>query len=425
MREVHPIARRRRLLGYSQEMLAEAIGVDRTTVARWERGTIPHPHQRALIAQHLQVDPEQLAQWLGERVGTTAPTESVPHRQSTEDDLKEVSRFTTSLVRGAVGDSTLEHVDVEVRRLALRYTCTPIWALLSEVRELRTTVFGMIEQNRYPQQIRSLHLAAARLCGLQAHVFLDLGRYRDAEAYAHAAWACAGPAGHPQTQAWVRSVQSLISYWTGDFRGGAALALDGRNYARHNSAAVRLPALQARAAAALGDADSANSALEAADEARDRNHAADDNLGGLLDFPEAKYATYAGTTLLALGGAQYARRAATESTRAIALHEETNTNQRSVPDLLAARLDLATAYLMLGELDGTAEQVKVVGAASPEHHTASIRKRAGKLRERLVVTRYGASPVGRELQSALQAVQSNVPRNRGPATEVEAHDRST
>lgn len=38
------LARRRRTLGYSQEKLAQLLGVDRTTVGRWESGRIvPQP----------------------------------------------------------------------------------------------------------------------------------------------------------------------------------------------------------------------------------------------------------------------------------------------------------------------------------------------------------------------------------------------
>lgn len=56
------LAQRRKACGYSQEGFAEAMGVDRSTAQRWERGTAdPHPHQRPKMAKFLKVDLEELA----------------------------------------------------------------------------------------------------------------------------------------------------------------------------------------------------------------------------------------------------------------------------------------------------------------------------------------------------------------------------
>ena len=42
-----PLARRRKAVGLTQEQLAERLGVERTTVVRWERGqTAPLPWLR-------------------------------------------------------------------------------------------------------------------------------------------------------------------------------------------------------------------------------------------------------------------------------------------------------------------------------------------------------------------------------------------
>ncbi|MFJ8000164.1 helix-turn-helix domain-containing protein [Streptomyces sp. NPDC096310] len=55
------LAQRRKTCGHSQETFAQALGVDRTTVQRWERGDVgPQPHQRPRIAKLLQVDSEEL-----------------------------------------------------------------------------------------------------------------------------------------------------------------------------------------------------------------------------------------------------------------------------------------------------------------------------------------------------------------------------
>jgi transcriptional regulator with XRE-family HTH domain len=73
------LARRRRTRGYSQEALAEAVGVDRATVARWEAGqTEPQPWHRRKIATTLDVSLEELETLLCEATGT--PRHQAGHR---------------------------------------------------------------------------------------------------------------------------------------------------------------------------------------------------------------------------------------------------------------------------------------------------------------------------------------------------------
>jgi len=54
------LAQRRKALGHSQDDLAALVGVDRTTVIRWERAeTEPQPWLRRKLATHLRVTPEE------------------------------------------------------------------------------------------------------------------------------------------------------------------------------------------------------------------------------------------------------------------------------------------------------------------------------------------------------------------------------
>src|SRR5690606_11243219 len=60
-------AQRRKAVGFSQEGLAERLGIDRSTVARWESGaTEPLPWLRPTLARVLQVSIEQLDELLAE-----------------------------------------------------------------------------------------------------------------------------------------------------------------------------------------------------------------------------------------------------------------------------------------------------------------------------------------------------------------------
>jgi DNA-binding XRE family transcriptional regulator len=60
-RSSRPLANRRVVVGYTQEGLAEALGIDRTTIGRWERGEQqPQPWQRPDLALKLGVTLEEL-----------------------------------------------------------------------------------------------------------------------------------------------------------------------------------------------------------------------------------------------------------------------------------------------------------------------------------------------------------------------------
>ena len=63
----HALADRREIVGHTQETLAEFVGVEPTTVGRWERGeTFPQPWSRPKLAEALAVSVEQLDTMLAE-----------------------------------------------------------------------------------------------------------------------------------------------------------------------------------------------------------------------------------------------------------------------------------------------------------------------------------------------------------------------
>jgi DNA-binding XRE family transcriptional regulator len=63
----HRLASTRKAAGFSQERLAETVGVERTTVMRWERGeTCPQPWARPKLARALGLSDQSLSELLSE-----------------------------------------------------------------------------------------------------------------------------------------------------------------------------------------------------------------------------------------------------------------------------------------------------------------------------------------------------------------------
>ena len=113
------LATRRKVVGFSQDQLAERLRVDRSTVARWESGeTEPQPWIRPRLARALQVSVDQLNDLLAER----------SHH---EDET--VEQLDYALTHPASTDIvTVAHLRREIQRLDEQYVHAPSTTLLAD-----------------------------------------------------------------------------------------------------------------------------------------------------------------------------------------------------------------------------------------------------------------------------------------------------
>ncbi|MER7717747.1 helix-turn-helix transcriptional regulator [Streptomyces flaveolus] len=87
------IAARRKALGFTQEGFAEAVGVDRRTVGRWETGkSRPQPPQRPKVAEVLQMDLDALDALLAPAQEPQKPERSASSAHYGPGDLDEMIR---------------------------------------------------------------------------------------------------------------------------------------------------------------------------------------------------------------------------------------------------------------------------------------------------------------------------------------------
>ncbi|MFG2117858.1 helix-turn-helix transcriptional regulator [Streptomyces sp. NPDC048710] len=410
--------------GWSQQRVADEYnalegraGKTGKEIGRYERETrIPVPYTRKYLAQVFGIDVSVLDQAValskGRRSGDGA---AVARRTSPElptarpstpmgsvsADAAVAAEFARFIAQRNADEFVVEQLEADIARLARGYVSHPLLELYVEIKRLRDGAFELLRGRQHPRQTVDLYVAAARLCGLSAHVCLDLGAYDSAATHARTARACAEAAGHAGMLAWVRAVESLIAYWTGRYEQAARLAQSGRLHRAGGSITVRLACLEARAQAMVGNRAGALAALEDAERCRGAM-VGHDEVPGLFTFPAAKQFAYAGTTRLALGGRKHVEQAIVSADTAISLYRGAEDDDRSVGDLFAAHVDLARGHLLLGDLDGTEAMLGFVLDSPPERMSASIARRLTALGGELEGPQYGGVVQAAHLRERLQ-----------------------
>ncbi|GDY33467.1 helix-turn-helix domain-containing protein [Gandjariella thermophila] len=149
------LAARREALGYTQETLAHKLGVEFSTIGRWERGSLtPQPWRRAALAKALDVSLEELDVLLNPRVNQPRPIAPSTNELDAAVHV-EAARLSRSAVRppvGAADDREDFHVletDAEVSQDQKRWLATRA-ALGSTRRALAVVAEELYPDSRVP-----------------------------------------------------------------------------------------------------------------------------------------------------------------------------------------------------------------------------------------------------------------------------------
>lgn len=240
---------------------------------------------------------------------------------------------------------------------------------------------------------------------LLAHASQNLGDSASAMAQVRAALTCAEQADHHGLRAWAHGTAALIAEWTHQHRRAVEFAQRGQRFAPTADSRVRLACLEARAAARSGDRVLALDALERAAHARDAAARPDmlEEFGGLLTFPVPKQHYYAGGTYALLGEAQPAQQSAL---LAIGMYETGPVEQRSYGDEALARIDVTTARLALGDLDGAREALRPVLALPPQRRIEQLALGISRVRTALALPRHARAQIAREITQDVDQYQA-------------------
>lgn len=270
-------------------------------------------------------------------------------------------KFALIAGQSATSGEVIDQIHEDVQRLAIAYPQQPLPLILGDLVDTQDSIFSLLEQRQRPQHARQLYFLGSVVGGMLAKASHDLSEPHAAMAQARTAYLCAENADHDGLRAWLRGLQSLVSYWAGRTQEAARYAQAGGEFAAraNNTTAVWLPMNEARAWAALGDAERTRSAIGRAERAWDALSNDDlDELGGLCTFNRSRQLYYAADALAWLPTA--AEEAERYSRAAVDAYSDPSHPDWAFGDQAGSQSDLAIARIARGELEGAEEAISPV-----------------------------------------------------------------
>ncbi|MET8308256.1 helix-turn-helix transcriptional regulator [Micromonospora sp. NPDC005173] len=337
-RRRHRLAQRRKTIGLSQERLAEALGVDRSTIVRWERAeTDPQPWHRPRLAATLKLSIEELADLLADVGQPPSPP---------DERLGYVLRNP-----GRVDLIAVAYLRERVQRLDERYDQTPSTLLLAEAGQLHgQEIFLRQHASNGPVQ-RELAAAVAESATLMGQLVWDASQRRDhvvSAAYFDQAISAAQETRDAVTEANALLRKSYLALY-GTKQPNAGLVLTTRAAAVSHSDSHVIAGLaqlhRAEANAMLGQAKDCSDALGTAE----AHFAAVDARDPATDiFCPSHYTRLAGSCWLSLNKPNEAVPALEKARQLIAARRKSTAvilGNLALASILRRDVDAATSYL--------------------------------------------------------------------------------
>lgn len=125
-----------------------------------------------------------------------------------------------------------------------------------------------------------------------------------------------------------------------------------------------------------------------------------DEIGGELGFDCSRRALCAGASYVALGDGEQAE---VEATTALQLFSEAAAGRRWEAGELGARVDLATARTLRGDLPGTEDALAAVFALAPERRTEAVVRRLSNLGRVMGAARYRGAVEADRIGEAIES----------------------
>lgn len=317
------LAERRKVVGCSQEGLAHTLGVDRTTVGRWESGkTVPQPPLRPHLAEALQVDLAELDALVAQ--SKTTPQESVGsspsdhHGSGDIDDMMRREFLRVIAVTGALAALPLDEAEALVEGVHRRESDdflrmnSHLWQVFQLARS-KGSVYPIVREQlavlnkmldgRSDGKVGALCCAAGDLFQLAGELAFDNNRYTDAAASYTLAASASKDAGSFDLWACALVRHSYISVSELQYKEAAGILSVAERVAKRGDSSLStrhwVASVQAQAYGGLGDFSACERALEEAEKVIDLGGPAQN--GGWLRFDGERLAEERGARYVQLG----------------------------------------------------------------------------------------------------------------------------
>jgi len=317
--------------------------------------------------------------------------------------LQRAIRFSAYAGTGTFSSELVEQVGDEVRLVAKRCADESAISVLADLVEIQGVTFDLTERSANPKNTRDLYFLAGIVSGLLAEMNEDLANFHASRVHARTAYICAENAGSDALRAWARFQQMNTAYWSGapneviryaQMSSGLVDTVTG-------SGAVRLHSMEARAWAALGNAEAAETALAKAADVRERVGSDEvDEIGGHLLYPRSRQLYHEVDALLWLP--ETPQRVETAALEAVRGYETAPINEKSYVNETLSRIGLARARVIQGDVDGAEEALTRVFDLAPAGRAASIRTSVQRLHGLLSKPRFADAVSARRLQLGIE-----------------------
>ncbi len=293
---------------------------------------------------------------------------------------EESTRAALEAAASNVGPGTLDGLRMRIAAVVADAEHVAPAVTVGRAAGVRDDALDLLAGRQLPRQTGDLNAVVAEACALLGWVSGDLGQHYAATSQVVAAWTFAEMAEQPATSAAVRAAQAKVTYWAGDVAGSARYAEAGlRELAGQlpGTVGVLLASMLARAAARLGDVDTAREALRAVSVERDR---VGEVPGGLISCGPVGQACFAAGALLTLGdpGGALVEVDAAERAYQLGAPNTGSPTWGAYRSVSMARVTGIAAHLAAGNLDGAGEYMRMLSGLPVDRRVATLGQRLGR-----------------------------------------------